>query len=60
MKFLIVFFSVFSLLGCQSEIDKCVNAGLKASESDKKSSSEKASDEFAYREYCLKAAAGKQ
>ena len=59
MKFIAIVLVVFSLLGCQSEIDKCVEAGMKASGSNKKSPSDKAMDEFGLREYCLKAAAGK-
>jgi len=59
MKFIAIVLVVFSLLGCQSEIDKCVEAGMKSSESNKKTPTEKASDEFGYRQYCLKAAAGK-
>ena len=59
MKFVAIVLVVYSLLGCQSEIDKCVEAGMKASGSNKKPPTEKASDEFGFREYCLKAAAGK-
>lgn len=59
MKFIAIVLVAFSLLGCQSEIDKCVEAGMKASGSNKKTPTEKASDEFGFRDFCLKSAAGR-
>jgi hypothetical protein len=58
MKTFFIFGTMFILLGCQSEIDKCVEAGLKADEP-YKSAQDKSATEVGYRIGCLKASAGK-
>jgi hypothetical protein len=58
-KMLFLFVALLGLSGCQSEVDKCVAAGLKANEPFK-SEQDKANDEIGFRIACLKAASGKQ
>jgi hypothetical protein len=58
MKFFFICATAFILLGCQSEIDKCVDAGLRANEP-YKTAQEKSETEMQFRMACLKASAGK-
>jgi hypothetical protein len=58
MKKVFIFVTMFILLGCQSEIDKCVEVGLKGNEPFE-SAKDKAYWEFQYRVGCLKASSGK-
>ena len=58
MKTLLCCVVLFGLLGCQSEVDKCVAAGLKANEP-YKAEQDKTNDEIGFRLACLKAASGK-
>jgi hypothetical protein len=58
MKTFFIFGTMFILLGCQSEIDKCVDAGLRANEP-YKTAQDKSQTELGLRIGCLKASTGK-
>ena len=58
MKKFLIFGTMFVLLGCQSEIDKCVDAGLRANEP-YKTAQDKSQKELEFRIFCLKASTGK-
>lgn len=58
MKPFFIFGTMFILLGCQSEIDKCVEAGVKAGEP-YSTAKEKSEEEMRFRIGCLRASAGK-
>ncbi len=54
----IVFLFVFLLVGCESEVDKCVNSGMNAFGS-KRSLEDRKKLEFQLRIDCLSASQGK-
>ena len=54
----IFYLTIILLVGCQSEVDKCTDLGIKAY-GENVSKQEKAENEFLIRQSCMKAAAGK-